>query len=54
MSNRELARHLSIAEKTVEMHVSSCLGKLGFVSRVQLAAWAVAEGLAPAPRGPVS
>jgi DNA-binding CsgD family transcriptional regulator/tetratricopeptide (TPR) repeat protein len=54
MSNREVASHLSIAEKTVEMHVSSCLGKLGFVSRAQLAAWAVTEGLAPAPRGPVA
>jgi predicted ATPase/DNA-binding CsgD family transcriptional regulator len=51
MSNKETARHLYIAEKTVEMHVSSSLGKLGFSSRVQLAAWAVAEGLVPAPQG---
>lgn len=51
MSNKETARHLFIAEKTVEMHVSSSLAKLGFASRVQLAAWAVANGLIPAPRG---
>jgi DNA-binding CsgD family transcriptional regulator/tetratricopeptide (TPR) repeat protein len=44
-SNKEIAHSLGIAEKTVEMHVSSCLGKLAFTSRAQLAAWVVAEGL---------
>jgi DNA-binding CsgD family transcriptional regulator/tetratricopeptide (TPR) repeat protein len=43
MSNKEIARDLSISEKTVEMHVSSGLGKLGFTSRAQLAVW-VARG----------
>jgi DNA-binding CsgD family transcriptional regulator len=38
-SNREIAAALSIAEKTVEMHVSNSLSKLGFRSRAQLAAW---------------
>lgn len=50
LSNKEIARGLSIAEKTVEMHVGSCLAKLGFTSRAQLAAWAVAQNLAPAPQ----
>ncbi len=43
MTNREIADTLFIAEKTVEMHVSNSLGKLGFRSRTQLAAWAVAR-----------
>ena len=42
-SNREIAEALFIAEKTVEMHVSNSLSKLGFRSRAQLAAWAVAR-----------
>lgn len=44
MSNKEIGRDLGVAEKTVEMHVGSTLGKLGFASRSQIAAWAVAEG----------
>jgi len=53
LSNKEIARELGVAEKTIEMHVGSCLGKLGFASRAQLAAWAVAEGLIlpPQPQG---
>jgi DNA-binding CsgD family transcriptional regulator/predicted negative regulator of RcsB-dependent stress response len=50
LSNKEVARALGIAEKTVEMHVGNCLSKLQFVSRTQLAAWAVAEGIASAPK----
>ena len=49
LSNKEIARTLVIAEKTVEMHVSSCFGKLGLTSRTQLATWAVVEGLSPGP-----
>lgn len=49
MSNKEIARALSIAGKTVEMHVGGCLGKLGFSSRSQLAVWAVTEGLSALP-----
>ncbi|HEY8292136.1 MAG TPA: LuxR C-terminal-related transcriptional regulator [Thermomicrobiales bacterium] len=41
MTNREIADALFIAEKTVEMHVSNSLSKLGFRARAQLAAWAV-------------
>jgi DNA-binding CsgD family transcriptional regulator len=42
-SNREIAEALFIAEKTVEMHVSNSLGKLGFHSRSQLAVWAAEQ-----------
>ena len=38
-SNREIADHLVLSERTVETHVSRILTKLGFASRTQLAAW---------------
>lgn len=40
-TNREIAEDLYIGERTVETHVSNILGKLGFSSRVQIAAWVV-------------
>ena len=48
-SNREIAAELVISEKTAEVHVGNILGKLGFNSRAQAAAYAVAEGLAASP-----
>src|SRR5262249_39728747 len=45
-SNRQIADELVISERTVESHVASALGKLGFRSRAQIAAWAVTNGLA--------
>ncbi len=45
LSNREIAKLLFIGERTVESHVQSILNKLGFHTRTQIAAWAVAEGL---------
>ncbi|HEX9028961.1 MAG TPA: tetratricopeptide repeat protein, partial [Anaerolineales bacterium] len=38
-SNREIANELVISEKTVERHVANIMAKLGFNSRVQIAAW---------------
>lgn len=35
-----------ISQRTAEKHVASCLPKLGFASRAQLASWAVQVGLA--------
>jgi DNA-binding NarL/FixJ family response regulator len=49
-SNRKIARALGIGERTVEGYVAAALAKLGFSSRVQLAAWAV-EREAPAREG---
>jgi len=46
MSNREIAARLFIAERTAEGHVEHIRNKLGFHSRVQIAAWAVEQGLA--------
>ncbi|MGW0590697.1 response regulator [Streptosporangium sp. NPDC002607] len=45
-SNREIARQLTVAEKTVKTHVSNVLMKLGVQDRTQAALYAVRNGLA--------
>jgi len=45
-TNREIADLLVISERTAEGHVNNILGKLGFTSRAQIAAWVVEQGLA--------
>ncbi len=45
-SNRAIAEALILSERTITTYVTSILGKLGFTSRVQVAAWAIAHGLA--------
>ncbi|HRV94387.1 MAG TPA: response regulator transcription factor [Anaerolineae bacterium] len=45
LSNKEIARELSIGEKTVKTHVSAVLNKLGVLSRTQAALHAVKIGL---------
>ncbi|WP_214322854.1 ATP-binding protein [Nonomuraea sediminis] len=44
LSNKEIAAALVIATRTAEGHVEHILTKLGFTSRVQIAAWAVQHG----------
>jgi DNA-binding NarL/FixJ family response regulator len=44
-SNREIARTLVLAEKTVKTHVSNILMKLGVADRTQAALWAVRHGI---------
>jgi DNA-binding NarL/FixJ family response regulator len=44
-SNRQVGRHLGVAERTARTHVSNILAKLGLTSRTQAALWAVKEGL---------
>jgi DNA-binding NarL/FixJ family response regulator len=45
-SNREIARALTVSEKTVKTHVSAILTKLGVQDRTQAALYAVRHGLA--------
>ncbi len=47
LSNKEIAHHLALGEKTVKTHVSHILGKLGVQSRTQAALSAVRLGLIP-------
>jgi DNA-binding NarL/FixJ family response regulator len=47
LANKQIARDLSITEKTVKSHVSSILGKLGLQSRTQAALYAGRMGLLP-------
>jgi DNA-binding CsgD family transcriptional regulator len=47
MTNREIADTLVIAERTADTHVQNILNKLGVVSRAQIAAWVVEQGIAP-------
>jgi DNA-binding NarL/FixJ family response regulator len=42
-SNREIARHLRVSEKTVKTHVSAVLAKLGVADRTQAALLAARE-----------
>jgi len=45
-SNKEIARDLTLAEKTVKAHVSNILQKLGLADRTQAALYAVRERIA--------
>jgi pimeloyl-ACP methyl ester carboxylesterase/DNA-binding CsgD family transcriptional regulator len=49
LANREIAKRLVITERTAEGHVQSILNKLGFNSRVEVATWAVTQGLHAGP-----
>ena len=47
-TNRQIARSLSITEKTVGSHVDHIMTKLGLRSRTLIALWAVEHGLTAA------
>ena len=49
MSNKEIARELSLSEGTVRNAISSILFKLGLRDRTQLAIWAVQTGMVNRP-----
>jgi DNA-binding NarL/FixJ family response regulator len=50
-SNRQIGETLVITERTAEIHVGNILGKLGFTSRTQAAAYAVEHRLADLSQG---
>ncbi|QSB04039.1 response regulator [Natronoglycomyces albus] len=43
-TNRQISRHLTVAEKTVKTHVTNILLKIGAADRTQAAVWAVRNG----------
>lgn len=43
LTNRQIGRRLGISEKTVELHVSAVLARLGLPSRAGVAVWAAAQ-----------
>lgn len=45
MPNKQIARELGIAQSTVKSHVGSIFGKLGLLSRTQVALYAARTGL---------
>jgi DNA-binding NarL/FixJ family response regulator len=49
-TNRQIAQQLYISDKTVSVHVSNLLAKLGARSRTEAAAIARRDGLLPAGR----
>ncbi len=48
-SNREIADHLVISERTARTHVSNILLKLGLSSRTKAALWAIENGVVGPP-----
>ncbi|MBC7227313.1 MAG: response regulator transcription factor [Thermoflexales bacterium] len=47
LSNKEIARALSVSVRTADFHVSNILRKLGVASRVEAAVWAKEHGIVP-------
>lgn len=45
-SNKEIARHLSISVRTVQVHLGNIYGKLGVRSRTEAALYAIRRGWA--------
>ncbi|MEU2038621.1 ATP-binding protein [Nocardia niwae] len=43
LSNRQIAERLVVSPRTVDRHLENILGKLGFASRAQVAAWTARE-----------
>ena len=56
LSNKQIARQMRIAEKTVKSHLTNTFQKIGVMDRTQAAIWAIEHGIAPVldddrPRG---
>jgi DNA-binding CsgD family transcriptional regulator len=49
-TNAAIAQELVVTVRTVEAHMTHIFSKLGFLSRTQVAGWAIGRGLALPPR----
>jgi DNA-binding CsgD family transcriptional regulator len=47
LTNRQIAQRLGIGERSVDSHLDHVRDRLGLRTRVEIAAWAIAEGVAP-------
>ncbi len=45
LSNKQIARRLGIAERTVKAHLTSCFQRIGVLDRTQAAVWAERNGV---------
>lgn len=52
LSNRDIAAHLVISQRTADTHVHNILDKLGFRTRAQIAAWFAEQSLSLSQLGP--
>jgi DNA-binding NarL/FixJ family response regulator len=50
LANKQIARHLSIPERTVKAHLTSIFQRIGVTDRTQAALWAERNGLRRDPR----
>jgi LuxR family maltose regulon positive regulatory protein len=51
LTNKEIARRLTVGENTVKTHITSLFNKLGVDSRAHAVAVAAGEGLLAHPNG---
>jgi non-specific serine/threonine protein kinase len=54
LTNKEIARRMSISQRTVEAHLDQIRTPLGLHNRAQLAAWAMENGLAERQDGEIA
>jgi DNA-binding NarL/FixJ family response regulator len=47
LANKEIARRMSISERTVEAHLDQVRQRLGLHNRIEIARWAISTGLVP-------
>jgi DNA-binding NarL/FixJ family response regulator len=47
LANKEIARRMSISERTVEAHLDQIRQRLGLHNRIEIARWAISTGLVP-------
>ena len=52
LTNAAIAGRLHLSERTVEVHVSHILDKLGLENRTHVAAWAAKHGFSEPPAAP--